>query len=148
MDGHVATAADAAHPRFHGPQRQTRGHRRIDSVAALPENRCADFGSRVVLRGHEAVAPFHGPVLRSCQCSIMRSAWMSAPRRSTGSVGGFVFKIERPQNERVLLRDFVEGVVAAGLPAVARAHVGLQGAADCRRSSAFAAWRRTWPVSQ
>ena len=60
IDGHVATAADAAHPRFHRTKGKPRRDCRIDGIAAPAQHVCAHFRSHVVLRGHQAAPAENG----------------------------------------------------------------------------------------
>src|SRR5262245_20953508 len=47
---HEADAADAAHPRLERGERESRGDRRVDGVAAGREHTGADIGRRLILR--------------------------------------------------------------------------------------------------
>ena len=53
--GHIATAADAAHPGFNDTKGETRGDRRINGIAAAPQNIGADVRGQVVLSCHQSL---------------------------------------------------------------------------------------------
>ena len=60
MDDHEAAAADIAGVRQHHRQGEADGHRRIDRIAAAPEDVDADLGRQPVFGGHHPVLAADG----------------------------------------------------------------------------------------